>query len=385
VRSDRLRVLLKDRQNILDALPDGVVVVDAEGIVDWANGEACRILGHSAEVLSGVELGEVLGPDHPVARLTRSVLETGRPAAEDDVRLEGRRTGRLDVDLSIAPLDDDERRPIGAVVVLHDRTIRNSLREMVDQRERLDSYGQIAAGIAHEVKNPLGGIRGAAELLQLWAKDDRARDTASLIVREVDRISSLVEELMVFARGEELHPSEINVHFVLDGVLDLLRHDPVSERLEIERFYDPSIPEFLADADRLTQIFLNLCRNAAQSMEETGGTLTITTRMSLDRRIAIPGGRRVPAVVVAISDTGPGISGDVLERLDTPFFTTKSRGTGLGLAVSRHWVNEHGGTLRIASQPGQGTTVRVALPLRRRSRERAEIATGRKVSPGGEK
>jgi len=385
VRSDRLRVLLKDRQNILDALPDGVVVVDAEGIVDWANGEACRVLGRSAEVLSGVELGEVLGPDHPVARLTRSVLETGRPAAEDDVRLEGRRTGRLDVDLSIAPLDDDERRPIGAVVVLHDRTIRNSLREMVDQRERLDSYGQIAAGIAHEVKNPLGGIRGAAELLQLWAKDDRARDTASLIVREVDRISSLVEELMVFARGEELHPSEINVHFVLDGVLDLLRHDPVSERLEIERFYDPSIPEFLADADRLTQIFLNLCRNAAQSMEETGGTLTITTRMSLDRRIAIPGGRRVPAVVVAISDTGPGISGDVLERLDTPFFTTKSRGTGLGLAVSRHWVNEHGGTLRIASQPGQGTTVRVALPLRRRSRERAEIATGRKVSPGGEK
>jgi two-component system nitrogen regulation sensor histidine kinase GlnL len=280
--------------------------------------------------------------------------------------IERRHGENLVVDVTTSPLDDDERNTVGALIVLRDRTIRSSLREMVSQRERLDSYGQIAAGIAHEVKNPLGGIRGAAELLQLWAKDDRGRDTAALIVREVDRISSLVEELMVFARGEELHESEVNLHFILDGVLDLLGHDPAFEQLEVERFYDPSIPEFLADADRLTQVFLNLCRNAAQAMEDGGGNLTITTRMSLDRRIATRDGRRVPAVIVAVSDTGPGIPGDVLERLDTPFFTTKNRGTGLGLAVSRHWVSQHGGTLRIASQPGQGTTVRVALPLRRK-------------------
>jgi two-component system nitrogen regulation sensor histidine kinase GlnL len=354
-----------DPANILQALPDGVVALGPDGRVDWVNAEACRLLEQSSDVLIGGDLGRLLGAEHPVARLARTAIERGRPAVQDEVPLERRRGESVVVDLTVTPLDDDERQNLGALLVLRDRTIRSSLREMVSQRERLDSYGQIAAGIAHEVKNPLGGIRGAAELLQLWAKDDRGRETAGLIVREVDRIASLVEELMVFARGEELHESEVNVHFILDGVLDLLSHDPLAEQLEIERFYDPSIPEFLADADRLTQVFLNLCRNAAQAMETGGGHLTITTRMSLDRRIAIADGRRVPAVVIAVSDTGPGIPGDVLERLDTPFFTTKSSGTGLGLAVSRHWVTQHGGSLRVASQPGQGTTVRVSLPLRR--------------------
>ncbi len=359
----------RDERNILEALPDGLLIVDAHGKIDWANGEACRILGCSADVLAGAEVERLLGPQHAISRLTRVTLESRRPAVQDEVGVETLDQPTLSVDVSVAPLDDAEARPPGAVVVLRDRTIRDSLRELVDERDRLDTYGQIAAGIAHEVKNPLGGIRGAAELLQLWSSEDRAKESASLIVREVDRISNLVEELMVFARGDELNESEVNLHFVLDGVLDLLVHDPLANQLEIERFYDPSIPEFLADPDRLTQVFLNLCRNAAQAMEESGGTLTITTRMSLDRRIAVESGLRVPAIVIAISDTGPGIPGDVLEKLDTPFFTTKSRGTGLGLAVSRHWVARHSGTLRIASQPGQGTTVRVALPLRRRRRD----------------
>ena len=355
----------RDPRHILDALPDGLVVLDLDGRVEWANGEACRLLEHSSDVLTGSALDQPLGADHPIAVVARTAIGSGRPAAQDEVPLERRHGDDVVVDVTASLLDGGERQASGALVVLRDRTIRSSLREMVSQRERLDSYGQIAAGIAHEVKNPLGGIRGAAELLALWAKDERAKDTAGMIVREVDRISNLVEELMVFARGEELHESEVNLHFILDGVLDLLGHDRVSDQLEVERFYDPSIPEFTADPDRLTQVFLNLCRNAAQAMEDEGGHLTITTRMSLDRRIATPDGRRVPAIVVAVSDTGPGIPGDVLERLDTPFFTTKSRGTGLGLAVSRHWVTQHGGTLRIASQPGEGTTVRVALPLRR--------------------
>jgi len=262
------------------------------------------------------------------------------------------------------------------VIALRDATITNSLRELVAQRDKLTSYGHIAAGIAHEVKNPLGGIRGAAELLGRWSEEERGRKTADLIVREVDRISALVEELMVFARGDELHMAPLNLHRILDEVLELVELDSFDGQCEIERSYDPSIPEFRGDADRLRQIFLNLARNALQAMEDKGGRLTIATRMTLDSRLAGRSGRRLPTVQVRFSDTGPGIPGEILERLATPFFTTRKKGTGLGLAVSRHWATKHGGNLRISSEPGEGAVVRVNLPLQREAEQREADGTG---------
>jgi two-component system nitrogen regulation sensor histidine kinase GlnL len=134
--------------------------------------------------------------------------------------------------------------------------------------------------------------------------------------------------------------------------------------VEVVRTFDPSIPEFLGDADRLAQVFHNLCRNALQALESRGGGLQITTRMTLHQRIPQTGGGHLPTLLVEIADDGSGMSADVVERLGTPFFTTRKGGTGLGFAVSRHWVARHGGTLRVDSRPGGGTTVRVALPVR---------------------
>ncbi len=148
-------------------------------------------------------------------------------------------------------------------------------------------------------------------------------------------------------------------------MLDLLAHDPVGAQGRVERRFDPSLPEIEADADRLTQVFLNLARNALEAMEG-GGTLTISTRITLGHRLAGADGEPVPTVLVELRDTGPGIEPDVLERLGTPFFTTRPGGTGLGLALSQHWIARHRGTLRIESAPGTGTLARVALPLRHR-------------------
>jgi two-component system nitrogen regulation sensor histidine kinase GlnL len=235
---------------------------------------------------------------------------------------------------------------------------------MVSERERLDDFGRIAAGIAHEVKNPLGGIRGAAEILASRASDAKTLDAAELIVREVSRIAALVDDLMVFARSEDLEPGELNIHRVLDDVLDLLAMDPLASGIEVERAFDPSLPEIQGDADRLTQVFHNLVRNALQAMEGRG-QLTITTRMAPRSRLSAPDGRPLPTLLVEIADDGPGIPAEVLGQLATPFFTTRAGGTGLGLAVSRHWVNRHDGALHIDSTPGRGTRVRVTLPMRR--------------------
>jgi two-component system nitrogen regulation sensor histidine kinase GlnL len=357
----------RDLRSVLEAVLDGVLVVDAEGRVELSNSEACRLLATSAESTLAQPLETIVGPRHAIAALTRGVLESGRAAAWREIPLAQRFGSELLVDAAAAPLFDADGKPDGVVLMLRDRTIQNSLQLLVSEREALESFGRIAAGVAHEVKNPLGGIRGAAEILASRASDAKTLDAAELIVREVDRIATLVDDLMVFTHGEDLHCAPVNIHFVLDGVLDLLAMDPLSAGVRVKRRFDPSIPELLADADRLTQVFLNLARNALQAMEGRGGALSITTRMSLDHHFSVAGAgeEHAPTLLVEIADEGPGIPPALLARLATPFFTTRAEGTGLGLAVSRHWVSRHGGTLRIESTPGEGTCVRIALPLRR--------------------
>ena len=133
----------------------------------------------------------------------------------------------------------------------------------------------------------------------------------------------------------------------------------------MKRAYDPSLPEFEADASRLTQVFLNVIRNACQAMESGGGELRVETRTALDQRLAGPDGSQLPTLLVTVTDDGPGMPADTLARLGTPFFTTRKEGTGLGIAVARHWVTRHGGMLHIESEPGLGTSARISLPLRR--------------------
>jgi two-component system nitrogen regulation sensor histidine kinase GlnL len=353
----------RDLSTVLDAVLDGVIVLDREGDVELVNNEACRILETSATAALGAAVEELLGAEHPVARLARSVLSSGRTAVEAERAVSHRFEADLIVDVAAAPLFERGHLD-GVVVMLRDRTIRASLQERVSERERLDDFGRIAAGIAHEVKNPLGGIRGAAEILASRASDAKTLDAAELIVREVGRIAALIDDLMVFARSEELETGALNIHRVLDDVLDLLAMDPLASGIEVERAFDPSLPEIRGDSNRLTQVFHNLVRNALQAMEGRG-QLTITTRMALRSRLSTPDGRPLPTLLVEIADDGPGIPPEVLGRLATPFFTTRAGGTGLGLAVSRHWVNRHDGALHIDSAPGHGTRVRVTLPMRR--------------------
>jgi two-component system nitrogen regulation sensor histidine kinase GlnL len=355
---------LRDLHNVLDALLDGVILLDSVGHVVLVNAEACRILEMSAEKGVGARLSDLFGPDHPVIALEAQVRGDRRSAIADDVAMQHRFEADAVVDVAISPIELGEEREPGLVIELRDHTLRRSLHERQSQRDQLQRFGLIAAGIAHEVRNPLGGIRGAAELLQSWSEADRARSAAEMIVREVDRISELLDQLMVFARGDQLKLAPVNIHRVLDDVLGLLGMDPLSKGVAVERHYDPSIPELVADAHRLTQVFLNLLRNALQAVEaEPDGTISVTTRMALDDRVTRSDGRPVPTVLVSIHDSGPGIPEDVLLRVATPFFTTRSGGTGLGLALARQWVNRHDGSLRIASEEGAGTTARVTLPL----------------------
>ena len=357
--------MARDLRDVLDAILAGVVVIDAEGIVEQLNSAACGILEHSAHAAVGNPVERLLGPSHALARLGRKVLATGISSSENGQQIEGRFNEDLRVDVAASPLFDETGSPDGAVLVLRDRSAQQRLERFEAERERLAFFGRIAAGLAHEVRNPLGGIRGAGELLSLRAEDGKTRETADLIVRESTRIANLVDDFMVFARGDRLRLAASNLHRILDQVLDLLAHDPLSRHCSIERAYDPSIPDLLSDADRLIQVFLNLIRNALQAMESEGGRLTLTTRITLDHRVFTESGRMIPTVATWIRDTGPGMDEEELRQATIPFFTKRPGGTGLGLSVAEYWVSQHGGTLLLESAPGEGTTVRVTLPLRR--------------------
>ena len=350
----------RDLKDVLEAVLDGVVVVDRDARVEFVNGEACRMLETSAEFAAGLPLARVADPAFEA--LVRSVLEVGRPAVQDDRVLARRFSPDLFLDVAAAPLWGDARVISGVVLALRDRTIHRSLAERATERERLSAYGTIASGIAHEVKNPLGGIRGAAEILASRTNDEKSRDAAALIVREVDRIRSLVDDLLVFHQRDALRLLATNIHRVLDEVLQLLSMDPLAAGVKLERSFDPSIPELRADPDRLTQVFLNLGRNALQALDAEG-TLLVETRMALEQRLPSARGTSLPTVAITVADDGPGIEPEVFEQLSTPFFTTRAGGTGLGLAVSRHWVARHGGALRLESEPGSGTRARVYLPI----------------------
>jgi len=370
-----------DLQEIFDSLLEGVVILDGEGRVELLNSEAARLFDSLNQIRPGDRLVVALGSDHPLCEIVDGVRRSSRASIHDEIDFPRRFGAPIPVDIAVSILGEEGLAASGFAIALRDRSRARSLREEVIERERQESYGHIAAGIAHEVKNPLGGIRGAAELIGMGATDERGRKASQLIVDEVDRISNLVDELMVFARGDRLELESVNVHRPLDALLDLLELEQGHQDIEIKRVYDPSLPEIQADPARLQQAFLNLARNAMQAMAETGETLILSTRMSLEHRIVGPEGHSLPTIEISFEDNGPGIPADLHHRLSTPFFTTKREGTGLGLSVARHWIRRHDGRLRISSVPGEGTRVDVHLPIRPPSRENASKQHPKTESP----
>jgi two-component system nitrogen regulation sensor histidine kinase GlnL len=355
-----------DLEQVFEAILDGIVVIDERGRIERVNGAARRILGIAHTTvgpLEGEPLESLRGAELFTRELHRTLQEGISCVVHDLTLIRGADTETV-IDIETVPLTRRDGSVGGAALVLRDETIGANLREAREAQLQDRVFGRMASGIAHEVKNPLGGIRGAAELLARHSDDKRSLRRAELIISEVDRIATLIDDFMAFT-NDRFRPSPVNIHRILDDVLAILEMDPLSDRVRFERRFDPSIPELLADGDRLRQVFLNIARNGIDAMRSAGGTLRVSTRLRLDHRIELEGGARVPGVLIDVEDDGCGIPEHVREQIGTPFFTTKPGGTGLGLALSRHFVSRHGGSLQLRPRDPAGTRVRVMLPLRR--------------------
>ncbi|HEY2387369.1 MAG TPA: ATP-binding protein [Candidatus Binatia bacterium] len=349
-------------EDVLASLGDGLVLLDLEGRVTFVSPRAEDLTGVSAAQSTG-RSAERAFFGNPWISDTANALRLGEARRTSDagelVSPFGRRTA---VQLIAAPILDALGTVVGTLLLFRDMTAQRSLPDPGERGNRAANLAAVAAGLAHEIKNPLGGIKGAAQLLaeEIGSDANGARFTA-LITREVDRVSGLLEQLLELTRPPRLRLAAVNVHRVLNEVMALQRA-ATDAALTVRLVFDPSLPEIWADEAQLHQVFLNLVKNAIEALGGSG-TLTITTRIETDFHVRHAARDRGQFLSVDIEDTGSGISQEDCERIFAPFFTTKNNGTGLGLAVTEHLVAQHGGTITVDSELGRGTRFRVRLPV----------------------
>jgi len=347
-------------ENILTSLEDGVIVIDPHGKVSFFN--------QAAEVLTGLSASQSLAQSFAGAFKRNSWLVEmvkKNPPERSSIRGEGDLITpwghRVPVGLTISPLHDRFGRSQGTILLLRDLTHRRELEEDLKRSDRLAMLGTLAAGLAHEIKNPLGGIKGAAQLLRREiAPEPALLEYTGIMIREVDRVSRLIEQLLDLSHPTKLNLRPLNIHELLDDVLLMERQTVEDGRVAVRKNYDPSLPPIRGDRAQLTQVFLNLVKNAFQAIDGEG-CLTVTTRIETDFHIRERGRERGKFIWVDIEDDGPGIDDEDLPHIFSPFFTTKNNGTGMGLAVCYRIIKEHGGLIRVESRKGSGAIFRISL------------------------
>jgi two-component system nitrogen regulation sensor histidine kinase GlnL len=251
--------------------------------------------------------------------------------------------------------------------VVRDVTRLHQLEAEMRRGQTLAAAGQIAMGLAHEIRNPLGAIRGAVQLLQRELGDEaRWGEYIGVLLKEVDRVNRIIEMLLDLGRPVTLRPVPLNIHQLLERVALVSEAAAAAQNVQVVRRYDPSLPPILADEDRVLQVFHNLVRNALEAMPR-GGRVTLVTRLSMDpifAKVDLGLGLKSMALV-QVADEGEGIPEATRSRLFTPFFTTKDKGLGLGLALCHRILEEHRGAIHVQSEPGKGTVVSCFLPIAR--------------------
>ncbi|MGE5586602.1 MAG: ATP-binding protein [Clostridia bacterium] len=411
-RAETIQKLMGYTEDILANIPAGVITVDLDGKVTVANAAARKLLAGATgatRATRSARAGDVIGETCVAVAAGRGAVAGVSKAVEmppgsdagpaghepgvtgiigthyreafaatpaivaliDDALSQGRTRRGCETTVPISGVSvalvasssvllDRSQKPLGVAVTFEDVTELRELQRQVHEAAKLAAVGELSAGLAHEVRNPLGAIKACSQFLEDRVPEDESlRRFTRILVREVDRLDHLVERLLGFARPRESDMQYVDVHEILDRMVSLVGLKARQARVEVVRRYQPDLPGVFADPEKLQQAFLNIMLNAIDAMPR-GGVLAVAT--------ATCGGPEQAAssrVRIDFRDTGVGIPPDQLDKVFTPFFTTRERGTGLGLAIARRVVSEHGGEITVESMPGVGTAFSIFLPVAR--------------------
>ncbi len=349
-------------QNILRAVHFGVVVFDKEQRIKFINPSALQILNvnqplkkirYLKDILSSKNIREILG----------LLKEKPLPIVRQEIELEQRLLSNVYIGLSIYPYDQMQY-----IMVFSEITQTKRIQAEIIRMDRMASLGVLSAGIAHEIRNPLAGIKAMAQSLEDELQDEPGRlEYISRILKQVNRLEKLLKAFFSYARPVRPDPKQCSIEKVINEVFPLIQTRFKEKRIKVETFYAEDLADVFVDPNQIQQVLLNLFINAIDAMPD-GGTLKIEAQNALntqpifDRRKRIPNLLSDKFIKISISDTGVGIPPDVLELIFNPFFTTKSQGTGLGLSIVYQIIREHGGQIDVESTPGKGSTFHIYLP-----------------------
>ncbi len=336
---------------LVSKLPVGIIATDKRGTIATWNRAVTELIGIEADSATGKKPAEILPQVLADFFSMEGDCHDGSQGCVPEVRLVVHGE-ELVLNCHHLVISDRDGEPEGEVLLLSNMTELKNLEKEMRETERLAAVGRMAAGVAHEVRNPLSSIKGLALLLKgKFSQKSNEHETAALLIQEVERMNRTISELLSFARPAPLELTEVDMHALLEQQVRLLVADAASDSIVFDLEVADDLLPVAADQDRIRQVLLNILLNSVQAMD-SGGTLTVRAWNNPDNK----------TVVLTITDTGVGMGKETLNQVFFPYFTTKSRGTGIGLALSQKVIADHGGTIYLSSVPGQGTVVTVELP-----------------------
>ena len=336
--------------NLVENMPIGLIATDMNSRVISINPAASAILDISQDL-------NLQGIDNVLPGEIRHLLETipgEKGLIEKEIIIKRGDKSESTLEAIVSPLFDKEGTSLGTLLILRDKTELHRLRTEIEQNKRLAAIGRLAAGVAHEIRNPLSSLKGYATFFkEIFDPDSENFTIADTMTKEVDRLNRVVGELVELAKPVAVSGSPVDVGALVSECLQLIAYEPDAEHIEINTAIEPGLPQINADADRLKQVLLNLCLNAIQAMENSGVlNIKIYNEMSGE------------TIIIEVSDTGCGIKQEELHDIFEPYFTTKLSGTGLGLSIVHNIVKAHKGRIEVSSKQGKGTVFKVFLPKR---------------------
>lgn len=349
---------------VFENIDRAIIALDREGLITLFNPTAQTYTGFSERQVSGRSFAQIFSGQQELLSLVDEAQTKGRTiSAPENMLLPRPGHIPLPVSVSACPLLDGAGRQEGVVLIIRDLTRMRELEEAVRRADRLAMLSTLASGLAHEVKNPLGGIKGAAQLLAMeLGEESGLREYTDVMIKEVERVNAIIEELMDLSRPRPPEWGRVDLTRLLNDIVLFQTEAHRGRNLDFKLIIDPSIPPIRGDGNLLTRLFLNLVKNAAEAVGENG-RIEIHSRIDTELHLTQPSGRPVPFVVIDVVDNGKGISNEAMEQIFTPFFTSKNHGSGLGLAICQKIVSEHDGFIKVSSKPGAGSTFSVSLPF----------------------